>query len=925
MRIWWLAALTVAAAACGGGDDGDSEPVGPYDDVPLGEVVPADGLSAPVHVVRDEFGVPHIYAQTIDDLAFANGYVMAADRIQQMDLFRHFASGSVSRLFGSLDQDVIDDDLEMRVHRLRHYAQLSWDELQASDDPTDQELVRYMLRFSDGINQYNAELLEGQRTMDDAVAVFFDPARWLPWTPVDSLALARLQAWSLSYEDRELDFTADYQRARELGLEDVFWDLYSLAPIDRTSTIDGFPNVESDTGTRARVAGAVRPQVPAELLRRRAPRSRWSPRHALDGSNNWVVGPQHAGGSTILANDPHLQLSSPSVFYLIHLVVEGDVDVAGISFPGIPGVILGHNDRIAWGGTVVNHDVTDFYLEQIVPCAAGGGDCVVFDGGEVKIETWTETLEVGALGTITETRQITYEIVPHHGPIMPAIADHDLVPRAGDRAISVKFTGYEPSQDLRAFARLWRADTVEEGMEGMRDFAFGGQNWVMVDDSGNIGWTTTARVPWRSAACFTFDRDTAPDGVAPFFVLPGDGSCEWEGWMSDRYMPHALNPAKGYLATANADPVGTTFDGDPINGPIVDGRPLYAGATDYANGNRVGRITRALEALFDGGDVTLDDMAAVQADAYSNNGALFTPHFVAAVAKLEEELATPGTHPDLAAFAASLDGAQVARLLEARDRLAAWSFDTPAAVDGAPTDADLRDSSATSIFNHAMVFYLRFAFEDDAALLGRGVGTGFVTPGYAVLARTDELGTGLAPETGEAALCDDRGTAGEVESCTLMLVRALHSAATLLAGPQGFGTDDMDAWTWGALHTLTLQALLPADELDIPPPNDPTPVLRGGYPRHGDVDSVDASSPGYGDFDFRYDHGPAMRHLTQFTPGAPPVTWMALPGGQSSDRASPHFGDLMDDYWYRNQYFALPFTTQEIVAAGELRLRLDPR
>jgi penicillin amidase len=580
---------------------------------------------------------------------------------------------------------------------------------------------------------------------------------------------------------------------------------------------------------------------------------------------------------------------------------------------------------VAWGGTVVNHDVTDFYLEEIVPCAAGGGDCVVFEGGEVAIETVEETIRSGALGTFTDSVTVTLEQVPHHGPIIPTVVDHQVVPRTEGSAISMRFTGYQETHDVRAFARLWRARTVQEGIDAMDDFKFGGQNWVMADSSGNIGWTTTALVPWRSPACFSFHATAAPDGVAPFFVVPGDGTCEWEGWMDARYIPHALNPAQGYLATANADPVGATFDGDALNGPVVDGRPLYAGALEYANGLRVGRITRRLEALREAGSpMTMADMAAIQTDAYSNNGALLAPHIVAAVAAAAEEAALPGTHPDLTAFVAGLSSARRARLGEAADWLASWSFATsPAAGDDALA-TEIADSVATSIFNHWMVTFLPLAFADEIGLLGESVGTRHSTAAYALFERAGDLRTGLHEDTGEPVLCDDLDTPELTESCTLLVVTALDLALTRMAGAGVFGTDEMDAWRWGELHRVTLDALLPADELDIPPPDDPDRSLRRGYSRHGDVDAVDASSPGYGDFDFTFDHGPAMRHVTEFLPGAGPKSWIALPGGASHDRASGHFRDLMDAYWSRDEYLDLPFSAQEILGKAESRTRLAP-
>ncbi|HUH04656.1 MAG TPA: penicillin acylase family protein, partial [Kofleriaceae bacterium] len=618
------AVVAAFVVACGG--DGDS---GPYSGIAPSVTIDGHGLSAQVDMVRDGFGVPHIHARTMEDLAFAQGYVMAADRLPQMDLFRHFATGTIAELFGALDQDQIDTDLEMRLHRMKPLAEETWAALETSAEARDQEIAAFLLRFSDGVNQYLAELQRGQHVLDSAVGVWFDASRAAPWTPVDSLAIGRLQAWSLSYDESDVGDLAEWQRAFERfdGATDpalqaragAAFDLLPFKPMDTTSTIRDFR-----TGSARRTDGR-RPHVPEHLLqaalRTLEPKllGTLRVRDPRNGSNNWVVGPGVTDGRTIMANDPHLQLSSPSIFYLVHLTVPDRLDVQGITFPGIPGVILGHNEHLAWGATTANHDVTDYYLEDIAPCTAGGGDCVTFQGAQVPIETWQETIQIGANGTITDSMTVTYERVPHHGPIVPSIVGHDLAPRAAGPALSVRYTGHEVTNELRAFHALWTARTVDEAKVAMQDFGFGAQNWVFADDQGNIGWSSHALVPKRSEGCFTFDPIDNPQGVAPWWVVPGDGSCEWQGYFAAENIPSASNPASGYLVTANADPIGATADGDPLNQPLVEGHLLYIGAKQYAQGWRAGRITRRIEAAAAATDhaITADDMAAIQGDAYS--------------------------------------------------------------------------------------------------------------------------------------------------------------------------------------------------------------------------------------------------------------------------------------------------------------------
>jgi penicillin amidase len=884
--------FVITGALIGCGDDGR----GPYDDLPIDERIDGTGVTAPVDVVRDEYGVPHLHASRIGDLAFAQGYVMAADRIQQMDLFRHVGAGRLAELFGALDPGQIDGDLFMRIHRFEAIAQATWDDLQASSDPDDAELVTYLERFSDGVNRFLDDVEAGTREIDPALLTFFDPARTAPWTPVDSLVIGRLQALSLSFSDAELRDTEMRQRAlafdtapagTDLGRRaGAYQDLVPVVPADPTSTRDGFP---TDEPIGARPPNP-RPPVPLELLRRvQVPRI-----PLLDGepgSNNWAVGPDLAGGGTLLANDPHLGLSSPSIFYAMHLTVDGDVDVAGITFPGVPGIILGHNQHLAWGATVVGHDVADFYLEAIAPCPAGGGDCTSFEGGAVPIESWNETIQIGALGTITETRTVTYERVPHHGPILPIVVDHDVVPRPAGPAISVRYTGHERTNELAAFQGLWRARTVDEAILAMRSFGFGGQNWMLADDSGRIGWTTHALVPWRTDGCFSWDPATGA-GVAPWWIVPGDGSCEWDGWIDARYIPHARDPARGFLVTANADPVGSTFDGDPTN-TSAEGKVLYVGAR-YDEGFRAGRITRRLAALADGGDaLTVDDMTAIQGDAYSNVGAKLTPAILAAL-------------DDLDSVAGELTPDQLDRIDQAPGLLEAWRYDTPA--DGA-------DSAAAVVFNVWLVEFLARAFGDEAEVLGRAPGDWLTNGVVAVLTRPGDLRTGLAAETGEPILCDDLATPGPtIESCTLEIALALDAAIAWIRDESGLGADPA-GWRWGDLHRVTLEPLIPLGALVIDDGGE-------GFRRHGDNHVVDASNPGMEDLDFTFDSGPAMRHVTAFA-GDQPRTLIALPGGEVLDTRSSHFRDLMDSYWSVNAYFELPWTVDQVIDHHETRWRFE--
>jgi penicillin amidase len=922
-------ALLLCVVACG-----DNAPdTNPFKDLTLDQDITNKDLSAPVHVARDKYGVAHIYGDTVGDVAFAQGFIMAHDRLPQMDILRRFGAGTLSELFGALDPSVIDTDLEMRVHRMKPLAQETWDMLQASTDPTDQEIVALLQRFADGVNAYAADLQNGKYDIDPAVMVSFDPTRFVPWSPVDSLVLGRFQAFSLSWSTPfEVDLTDLYQKLRTTydnapmsnaaayARRGVSKDLMTIKPLGLDPTIDGFPNVDTDTGTRSdagrtrskshRVAAATTPRRPvvSQAVLDSAkkflgmdvhdgPLGAYGP-HAFmrpwAGSNNWAVGPSLANGKALLATDQHLQLPNPSIFYPTHIIVKDKVDVLGVTFPGIPGVILGSNGHLAWAATVSEHDVNDVYLENITPCS--GGSCVAFNGQEVPITTFTEHIQIGALGTITSSIDATYEVVPHHGPIIPVIANHQIVPRTGSQALSVKYTGYDPTFEIRALWNLGHATTVDEGFKALGDFSYGSQNWTMISDAQDIAWTTNAVVPLRAAAAYTWNPDTNPDGLSPFLVLPGDGTAEWEGRMDSRYVPHAINPAQGYLATANADPVGATFDNDPLNQPIVDGRPLYAGVT-YACGARESRITELIKAT---PGATLDDMARIQHDTHSNIGAKLTPFILDALAKVTDPSGAPA---DVNTYVGSLSIADKTALRAANDILKVWTFETPA--EAGP------DSTATTLFNVWMHYFLEDALYDEYTAVGfdphRLDDNQTVRIVYRMLAEPDAFVQSAT--TGQPIICDRYADNGADDSCTKMIMVAMVDAMNHVQSADGFGSADPADWQWGKLHQLTIHPLFPNPALDL-----------GPFPKAGDNFVINRADQGWDDLDFsQYGDGPAQRFLAEAAPGEPIKVKWALPGGAIYDSRSPHYRDLLDNYYLPQTHFDAPYAVPEIVAAGESR------
>ncbi|HEY4177626.1 MAG TPA: penicillin acylase family protein [Kofleriaceae bacterium] len=949
----------------------DNHPSSPFDGLPL-ELDIVAGMSAPVHVARDKYGIAHIDAQSLADAAFAQGYVMAHDRLPQMDILRRSGAGTLSELYGATDPTVIDTDLEMRMHRMLPLAEESWVAIQEAADAGskyDAEVVTLLQRFSDGVNAYahsiSTDARDAQWVLDPNVLGSFDPAHFRDWAPVDSLVIGRYEAFAMSYSaDSEIDATTLYQ-----GLRDTFdaatsgaagaragisKDLFAIQPIGMDSTLQGFPNVQNDDGSRsdgddvsqrlgtARAAAspAVRPAVPASVLAR----ARTFFAHGVPraGGNTWAVTRDGMSAHGMLAGDQHLPLSNPSTFYPTHIVIHGmhvestiaghapeieDFELLGVTFPGIPGIVIGTNNVVAWSSTPSEHDVNDVYLEQFVPCGGeGGSNCVAFNGTPVPTESFTESISVGNLGTPTQADIVaTYEVVPHHGPIIPEIdrVNHTLVPRTDTTALSVRYTGYEPTFEIRALWKLARtAGSLNDGFRALADVGYGSQNWTLVDRLDYIAWTTHATVPDRSPEAMTWNATTNPDGNAPFFVLPGDGSAEWTGTMATRYIPHATEDfnqpqlAEPFLVSVDADPVGATFDGDPLNQYDASGAQLYAGVA-YDGGVRQARITEQLRAAVAGSDpIDAETMMRIQRDTQSNMGRRLAPPIVAALDKLATGAVAPA---DLVTFRASLTTEQRTELETARALLVDWAPDYATPTGLGNTAPQIRASAATVLFNTWMHFFIDRALSDEIAEavpsfdVWRLGDTALANIVYGLLVRPAQFVQG---PSGEPVVCDDMTSASD-DSCTVQILRSLLAAMDQLASPAGYGTTDVGQWAWGKKHTLRISPLVPNALLDLPPSD------QAAVPRAGDNVAVDRADHGWEDLDFsQVADGPAQRFVAEVAYGASDnqiVVHWALPGGVIYDSRSPHYRDLLDSYYLTEQYFVPPRTADEINAQGESR------
>jgi penicillin amidase len=898
LRFYQTFALALATVAVVAGGCGQSRPV---EEVPLFDEVLDPALSAPVDVVRDDWGIPHIYGETLGDVAFAECYMMARDRMAQMDLVRRAAGGSIAYLAGELAPTQIDRDIRMRVHHMARTAAESWAQLQASTRDDDKLLVEALSKCTLGINRYITELQDGRYHTPGALLAVYPPLGIQPWKEADSILVGLFIAFNLSFSaDEEINATrvvAEADRIFDRGgtpelvaRRGIAQDLLSLKPIVPVYTFPGdLANLSPRSAELASRAAGLGPLLEAASATVRG--LGYHHDGFARGSNNWVVGPSlTASGRVIVANDPHLSLDNPATFYMVHLVARGGalpLDVMGAQFPGAPGVILGMNRRLAWAATTSNLDVTDVYQETIVPC---DGDpqapCALWKGQKVPLTAREEVIEVGRPGQVTGSVKVTLWDVPHHGPIIPRIGPNHTVEPLGSQELSIRWTGYEPTNLLRAVLGLNRARSVDEAARALeRDFEVGGQNWVLGDVDGHFGWTQAVRVPRR------------PAGTRPWMVLPGDGSADWLDDLPQSYIPHAFDPATGFLATANADPVGVTDDGDPTSSAaIVDGVPAYIGAY-WDAGTRVGRITeRIQEMVASGKKITPEDMAALQDDHVAIWNRLLVPTMLAAGDALAQEIAAPGTHPDLSSIANTASPPAKAALASALAKVRAYDFDTRA------------DSVAATLVNVWITRFALLAFEDELEVLGLGVDS---QQRLKLLVRMctapETLATGLS-STGDSILFDDLNTP-EVEGKRLQAAKGILDMLNYLIPVLG---PDLETWRWGRLHTLTLEGLLPLPALRIPQKSEAG--REAGFPRPGGNGTVDVGNHGLAVDDFSYSAGPVLRAVYELHPAGPKAV-NALPGGEIFDPDSPHYRDLLEK-WVVNERYPMIVDEAEVAQAA---------
>ena len=565
------------------------------------------GLGESVTVVRDDSGIPQLYGDSLADLMRAQGFVHAQERFFEMDVRRHVTAGRLSELFGDA---TVETDRFIRTLGWREVAER---EVALLDPDTRVAFEAY----ADGVNAYleqrSLSELALEYTVLRATGLDYEPE---PWTTVDSLAWLKAMAWDLRG-----NMTDEIDRVLALSQNDPerVADLYPAYDSERFSPIvsegavvDGVFDQEATGGTRF-------PQRPAYLASSQAVEALERVRDGARslpallgtgdgiGSNSWVVDGEHSTtGEPILANDPHLDVSIPGIWMQMGLhcrTVSDDcpLDVAGFTFSGVPGVVIGHNADIAWGFTNLGPDVSDLYLEKV------DGDEWLHDGERRALQIREEVIGVrGGEDVKIRVRSTA------HGPLVSDALDEYAEigqlaepehsgKRDQEYAVALEWTALRPAPTADAILQLNAASNWDEFRDAAASFAVPSQNLVYADREGHIGYQAPGRIPIRQSG---------NDGY-----LPAEGWRADDDWTSEVVpfdgLPHVLDPDEGFIVTANQQVIGGSYP--------------YFLTDDWDHGYRAQRIRDLLETR---SRLSIADMAELQLDDRNPIAATLVPYLM---------------------------------------------------------------------------------------------------------------------------------------------------------------------------------------------------------------------------------------------------------------------------------------------------------
>ncbi|MFJ2416291.1 penicillin acylase family protein [Streptomyces brevispora] len=737
------------------------------------------GLDSNVAVKRDSYGVPQIYADSDADLFRAQGFVQAQDRFWEMDVRRHMTAGRLSEMFGS---GQVETDSFLRTLGWRKIAQEEYDKVLSA------ETKKNLQSYADGVNAY----LKGRDGKDISVEYAalgltndYKPTKW---TPVDSVAWLKAMAWDLrgNMQD-EIDRSLMTSRLDAKQIE----DLYPAYPYDKHKPIVAEGAISPVTGKydpqapQSEGPGSSTVQGATEGLNTQLGAlsdtldeipSLLGPNGTGIGSNSWVVsGKYTTTNKPLLANDPHLAPQLPSLWYQMGLHCRAvsatcKYDVAGYTFSGMPGVIIGHNQDIAWGFTNLGADVTDLFLEKV------SEDGYQYDGKVKPFITREETIKVAGgrdrritvretnNGPLVSDRSGELEKVGQKAPVTNAAPD-----RADGYGVALKWTALEPGKSMDAVFELNRAKDFTSFRAAAEHFEVPSQNLIYADTKGHIGYQAPGRIPVRKSG----------DGT-----MPSPGWSSEYGWKKDPIpfdeLPYEYDPKRGYIVTAN-------------QAVIDEDKYAHMLTKDWGYGSRSQRINDLVESkIKGGGKISTDDMQKMQMDNTSEIAALLVPELMKI--NISDKY-----------------------VREAQKLLEGWDYTQES------------DSAAAAYFNAVWRNILKLAFGDKLPKEMRVKGECLNVPPAKSSGPVDEQNR-LVRECGQRAPDSAQPDGGDrwyqvvenlmekpdsdwwkapanrkdkaTENREELFARAMEDARWELTAKLG---KDVTTWSWGRLHQLTLK------------------------------------------------------------------------------------------------------------------------
>ncbi|AEN10531.1 MULTISPECIES: penicillin acylase family protein [unclassified Streptomyces] len=736
------------------------------------------GLTGDVDVKRDDYGIPQIYADSDADLFRAQGFVQAQDRFWEMDVRRHMTSGRLSEMFGS---DQVDTDAFLRTLGWRKVAQEEYDKV------LDEDTKKNLQAYAEGVNAYLAGKDGKDISVEYAALGLTNDYKPTEWTPVDSVAWLKAMAWDLrgNMQD-EIDRSLLTSRLSEKQIEDLYpeypykknrpiVDQGAVSPVTGEFDPEAEPSDDIGGDTVAGATDGLNTQLSALSDTLDEIPALLGPNGNGIGSNSWVVSGAHTTtGKPLLANDPHLAPMLPSLWYQMGLHCREvsktcRYDTAGYTFSGMPGVIIGHNQDIAWGFTNLGADVTDLFLEKV------SADGYQYDGKTEPFVTREETIKVAGgksrkitvretnNGPLVSDRSSEMEKVGKRAPVTNSAPD-----RGDGYAIALKWTALDPGKSMDAVFELNRAKDFKTFRAAAEHFEVPSQNLIYADTEGNIGYQAPGKIPVRLNG----------DGT-----MPSPGWSSKYGWEKDPIpfdeLPYEYNPERGYIVTANQ--------------AVIDDSYKHMLTKDWGYGARSQRINDLIQKkIDDGGKVSTDDMQSMQMDNQS-----------AIAAKLVPKLVKIGISDK--------------SVREAQKLLEGWDYTQES------------DSAAAAYFNGVWRNILKLAFgnklpkelrpKGECLNVRPAAGTGPVDEQNKLVRECGQRDPDTAqPDGGDRwyevveSILDDtdnewwkvpaQGREEAIDNRDQLFARAMEDARWELTAKLG---KDISTWNWGRLHQLTLR------------------------------------------------------------------------------------------------------------------------